>query len=117
MLSERFYQYFSEDEFKHFDKMDVDFLNLLAEIRHDAGISFTINSDFRTPQENKAAGGTSSSAHLRGKAVDVACRNSENRFKIVKSAIKLGINRVGIAKTFVHLDNDNQNPQNVLWLY
>jgi hypothetical protein len=35
----------------------------------------------------------------------------------VRAALECGIRRIGIGKTFVHLDNDASLPQGVMWDY
>jgi zinc D-Ala-D-Ala carboxypeptidase len=97
-------------------KMDKAFLTILDNIRHDCGFPFVITSAYRTPQHNKDVGGAINSAHLRGHAVDVRCTDGAQRLAIVQNAIKHGIKRIGIAKNFVHLDND-PTLTNSLWLY
>lgn len=86
-------------------------------IRGDAGIPFIIESGFRTPEENKAVGGATNSAHLKGEAVDIRCLTSENRYKIITSALKHGINRIGIGSNYLHLDISKTLPQGVVWHY
>ena len=57
------------------------------------------------------------SSHLLGYAADIACTNSVLRHKILTSLIKVGFNRIGIADTFIHVDNDPGKPENVIWTY
>ena len=100
-----------------FDKMDGLFLEMLDDARDIAGIPFRITSSFRTPEYNAKIGGSKNSAHLRGKAVDIACDNSGERWQIVSALLKVGFRRIGIGKTFIHVDLDDSLPQNVIWLY
>jgi uncharacterized protein YcbK (DUF882 family) len=97
-------------------KMDPKFLSTLDNIRHDCGFPFVITSAYRTIEHNKSVGGAQNSAHLRGHAVDIRCSDGAQRLAIVSNAIKHGIKRIGIAKTFVHLDNDPTLP-NSIWVY
>lgn len=62
------YQYFSPDEFNHFDKMDKDFLDWLHRVRVNYGSSWTIkgHSDYRKYDPNK--GGLQ--MHSKGRALD-----------------------------------------------
>jgi len=116
-------RYFSLEEFDSPDlpnsgyNMDMEFLKLLDKARHIAGVSFRITSGFRTETHNKAVGGVPNSSHLKGFAVDIACTDSSTRHKIVKAAISSGINRIGIANTFIHLDADPNKSPNVIWTY
>ena len=87
-----------------FDKMDVEFLALLDECRHVAGVKFKITSSYRSPAKNKAVGGSSKSMHLLGRAVDIEARTGEIRAKIVRAALAFGFS-VGIMENAIHLDN------------
>lgn len=81
------------------------------------GMPLVINSGCRCPAHNAAQGGSATSSHLTGHAVDIRALSNATRFKIVASALLHGINRIGIGKTFIHLDNDTSKPPNVFWLY
>lgn len=97
--------------------MQPSFLAMLDQARERAGFPFVIQSGFRTLEHNKEVEGSEDSSHLRGCASDVRARSSRERFAIVKAAIEAGFRRIGIAKSFVHLDNDPTLPPNVIWLY
>ena len=55
--------------------------------------------------------------HTKGKAADIKTENSEHRYKIVEAALRMGCDRVGIAKTYVHLDIDKKKPRPRMWVY
>jgi len=64
-------KWFTRKEFKHPDKMDEDFLRWLDKVRDRADIPIIITSDYRDPEANLgAAGSSSASLHLQGLAVD-----------------------------------------------
>lgn len=115
------YPNFSVEEFDSPDfpgsgnNMQKDFLDLLQKVRTEADVPFVINSGYRSQNHNKKVGGRFDSAHLRGYAADIACPNSTMRHKILKAAYKLGVPRIGIYDTFIHLDNDPQLIKNVTW--
>lgn len=90
---------------------------LLDKARGIAGVPFRINSGKRTVEGNKKAGGVPDSAHLTGLAVDIACTTDSNRWKIIDACRQVGFNRIGIAKTFIHVDIDKSKSPNVIWLY
>jgi zinc D-Ala-D-Ala carboxypeptidase len=106
-------KYFTEIE----ENMDVNFLAKLDEAREYANIPFVINSAFRTVEHNKAVGGTSNSSHLKGLAVDISVTNSVTRGIVLEALIAVGFTRIGIAKTFIHVDLDFDKTQNVTWMY
>lgn len=97
--------------------MDEGFLALLDRIREAAGIPIVLNSAYRSREYELAHGRSGSSAHTRGQAVDIRCHTSANRFRIIRAAIGWGVTRIGIGKTFIHLDNDGTLPQGVMWDY
>lgn len=116
-------KYFQAAEFKRcqpactIDQMDQGFLDLLDQVRERAGIPLVLNCAYRSVAHEKAQGRSGNSAHTRGRAVDIRCNASATRYKIVAAALACGIRRVGIGKTFVHLDNDTTLPQGVMWDY
>ena len=116
-------RYFSESEFKKcvpscsIEDMDGAFLSLLDEVRERAGIPLVLNCAYRSSSWDKSKGRSGNSAHTRGKAVDIRCNASVTRYKIVKAALDCGVRRIGIGRTFVHVDNDETKPQGVIWHY
>lgn len=86
--------------------MDEFFMRLLDEIRRDAGFPFHVTSGYRCPIHNDAVSSTGlSGPHTTGRAVDIAANNSAMRKRIIEVALKHKIPRIGIAKSFIHLDN------------
>jgi len=85
--------------------IDFNFLIKLIKFRVIYGIPFIPNSVYRCFNYNKKIGSTSDN-HPSGHAVDIPCASSQRRFKIVAAAIKAGFKRIGLKKTFVHLDDN-----------
>lgn len=122
-------KYFSYEEFDSpdlpnsgRDNMDSNFIEMLDNARGISGISFKINSGWRSEKHNKAVGGKSESSHRIGKAADIAYKNSRERWIIITALQDAGFNRLGIAKGFVHVDSDGQDiggkkAPNVIWTY
>ena len=116
-------RYFKIEEFDSPDvlgsgeEMKQTTLNLLEKTRELAEIPFIITSGYRTPSHNEKVGGVNSSSHTKGYAVDIKCKSSLDRFKIIKSALEAGFNRIGVSGNFIHLDNDPSKPKNVIWTY
>lgn len=115
-------KYFSLNEFDcptsegSASNMDSTFLSMVDNAREYAGIPFRITSGFRTKAHNAYVGGVENSSHLYGYAADIACSSSQERELIVAALIKAGFRRLGIAKSFVHCDNDPKK-QPAIWLY
>ncbi|MGE4297022.1 MAG: D-Ala-D-Ala carboxypeptidase family metallohydrolase [Desulfovibrionaceae bacterium] len=92
-------------------------LERLERARVRAGVGFAINSACRCPQHNIAEGGKPNGAHPNGTAFDIEAKDSRTRFQVVAACLAEGFHRVGIGKTFVHVDDDEALPPNVVWLY
>lgn len=98
-------------------RMQPSTLLLLQKTRELADTPFVITSGYRTRSHNKRVGGVKGSSHTKGYAVDVRCRKSQDRYKILNAALQAGFNRIGISGQFIHLDNDPNKVQNVIWTY
>ena len=94
-----------------------DFRDKLNKAREIADIPFIINSGFRCPSHNAEVGGSQTSSHMIGFAADIKCTDGWSRYKILDVLIKVGFSRIGIGKTFIHVDDDTQKPTGVVWLY
>jgi len=103
----------------HANREDIDpYLVLsLIQLERSIGVPLEFSSGYRCKACNAAVGGVKNSAHLRGKAVDILADASSERFSIVKTALSFGFLRIGVGKTFIHVDIDAALPQQMLWLY
>ena len=79
-------------------------------------VKLLITSHYRTPAQNVKCGGSPTSAHLTGYAVDIACHTSDIRYALVQYALEDGIKRIGIYDRHIHIDVDFNKPQDVIWL-
>lgn len=110
-MSPRKWRYFTDAEVKG---LSPDLVNMLDKARDLAGIPFVITSGYRTPAQNKKAGGVRDSAHEHGLAVDLRAPNEAIQ-KIIKKALKdAGFVRVGTYDKHLHVDIDRRKPQ-VAW--
>jgi len=91
--------------------------DILDRIRGTLDRPVYINSGSRCAPHNAKEGGKLSSSHLEGLAVDIKCSNSSERSKLLKVLMRMDIDRVGIAKTFIHFDIDENKALEVTWLY
>ena len=116
--------YFTYDEFASPDDITSGelispvLLGKLDAIREEVGFPIVINSGVRTLEHNRHVGGVANSAHTEPCycAVDIKIRSRAQRDTIIASAKRHGINRIGIARTFVHLDIDTTKPA-ATWYY
>ena len=101
------------------DNMCLSFIKKLDDAREIAGIPFKINSGYRSINQITKVGGVKSSSHMNipCNAVDIHIGSSSERYKIMSAAIKVGINRIGIGKNFIHLDTDKKKSQELVWHY
>jgi uncharacterized protein YcbK (DUF882 family) len=95
-------------------------------LRDVFGKAMVPSSGYRTPEENARKSTTGlHGPHTTGRAVDIKCADSMARGHLVKRAIQLGFSGIGIAPTFVHLDDVPPGTPHipryaehpVIWLY
>lgn len=96
--------------------MRPDFLSRLDAAREFAGVPFRLTSAFRRVEYELSKGRTGTSSHTKGLAVDISCTDSRRRYLIVNSLIAAGFTRIGIAKSFIHVDSDPEKRSSI-WLY
>ena len=91
----------------------------LEMVRIECGsMPMIINSGNRCPEENKKVGGHPNSAHIpqpKGKAIDGKIKGVKP-LDIGLAAEKVGGLRIGIAKTYCHLDVNPPSPSR-FWIY
>lgn len=108
-------------EHKTIDDLDPELLSKIADIELRLGITLNANSGVRCPECNAGAGGDPRSSHLpiwqkfdkeiEGKymlvshALDVSCTDFSTRGKILELCYEIGIKRIGVYSTWLHLDN------------
>ena len=116
------FTYFSLAEFDSPDlpnsgtNMDTNFIYKLEHARELAGIPFRITSGYRTKEHNAEVGGVPNSSHLKGVAADIAVSSGNERYIILNALIRAGFKRIGVAKTFIHCDLDDEK-SNSVWTY
>jgi len=113
--------HFDSDEFKcrcscGLDEVDPRLIETLEIMRATTG-PLVINSGCRCERWNTAVDGSELSAHMTGEAADIRTLGSKERYQVVASAILAGCTRIGVGRTFVHVDVSRVLPQSVIWLY
>lgn len=114
--------YFSADEFERarpacaLSDMDSDFMSRLDLARGFSDVPYVINSAYRSRAYEISKGRFGTSSHTKGLAVDIACSSNFMRGRILYGLIKVGFSRIGIGKTFIHVDSDNEK-SSAIWLY
>lgn len=101
--------------------VETEFLDRLQELRTRYGRPMALSSGYRTPAHNMKESTTGPKGpHTTGRAVDVKVAGGKNRFLLVALAIECGFTGIGVAKTFVHLDDITDNPaipRPAVWSY
>lgn len=103
------------------DNVSDRFMRKLEVARIASGIPYVTSCICRCPVHNKAVGGSDTSSHMSTKeveckATDITYNSSVQRLLIVEGLLKAGIRRIGIAKTFIHADDD-EHKSPCIWLY
>lgn len=117
------FKYFSHSDFAtatpecSIGDMDKAFLHKLDTARGIAGVPFVINSAYRTKEYEKSKGRDGTSSHIKGLAVDISANGSRKKFLIIDALLKTGFTRIGIGSDFVHVDDDPDKDQQVIWTY
>ena len=116
-------KYFSEGEFNRcspscsLQDMKQTTISKLDTAREVAGIPFVLTSAYRSSEHDRSKGRSGTGAHTIGRAIDIRCNTSRNRFLVVNALLKAGFKRIGVGKTFVHADDSETHDQEVIWLY
>ena len=113
------------------NEINESFLASLTDAREYCRIPMLINSGYRCEKHNKKVGGKvgdkakgiQASTHTVGAAADIHCTESRQRALILCGLLEAGFSRIGIAKTFIHVDmadrleGDDKKVEAVFWLY
>ena len=118
------FKYFKYEEFDSPDvqgsgqMMDDNFILRLDRVREEYGKPLSITSGYRTQRYNDLLkNSVKNSAHTKGLAADLYVPNTADRYELLGILIRHGFKRIGIAYTFIHVDIDEEKPQNRIWLY
>ncbi|MGD0263553.1 MAG: D-Ala-D-Ala carboxypeptidase family metallohydrolase [Candidatus Methylomirabilota bacterium] len=124
-------EHFSKSEFAckcgcGADAVDPELITRLEQLRAALGSPIVILSGCRCPAWNAKQGEAKpDSAHLTDpaqseicQAADVQTPTGHDRFAVLAAAVSAGgFRRVGIGRTFIHMDIDHWKPQDDVWLY
>lgn len=97
------------------NRMDLEFLERLDELRHRCKFRFTVTSGYRSPDHPIERAKETPGTHARGIAADIYVANGVQRRRIIEEALKMGFGGVGVADNFVHIDMRDTTP--VIWTY
>lgn len=91
-------------------------VGVLARLAGELGEEPCLTSVYRCEKHNREVGGVPGSSHTKGLAADIACESSAGRYRLLAAILKLGIRRIGIYRSHIHVDVDGDRPQQVAWL-
>lgn len=117
------YKYFTDEEFRKatpscsLSDMDENFMSKLDLARDIAGVPFIVSSAFRSKEYEKKKGRSGTSRHTLGIAMDIRCYDNALRFRIVNALLSVGFRRIGIASSFIHVDDGYPTSSPLIWLY
>lgn len=94
--------------------MNDTFMDRLQTARTLAGVPFRINSAYRSVEYELSKKRTGKSMHCLGRAVDIKCVDSHQRYIILESLIAAGFKGIGIDNTFIHVDDRDYH---LIWIY
>lgn len=112
---------FNELKCSHSDQVIIvpSLLNRLHYIRREVG-PLPVTSGYRSVYHPVEVDKPHVGTHALGWAVDIAIDNSRKRFMLIEQAINSGLDGIGVAKDFIHIDgapNEDWRPRPALWTY
>ena len=102
-----------------YDTPNPELIRMLQAARDMYGKPIRITSGCRCIKHNRNVGGASNSAHLVGKAADIATPTGKDRYLIIESLMAAGFKRIGInfKQRFIHADIDDSKPHPTIFSY
>ena len=105
-----------------YEKLNPKLLEQLDELRELYGKPITITSSYRGPDHPiEAAKPNGPGVHSLGVAVDIASVGGTQTLELVRAAIAVGFERIGISRkhNFIHLDIADETHQRTksIWTY
>ena len=90
-------------------------LDCLDRLRARVGHPLRVTSGVRCPAKNARVGGVVGSEHTTGEAADLATPDAHRRYALIHAALGLGISRLGIGPTWVHVGIAERFPSRTPW--
>jgi zinc D-Ala-D-Ala carboxypeptidase len=96
---------------------DLRVVDIHEKVEKALGHELKVNSGYRCQKHNAAIKGSPTSSHILGLADDIDCDDSRTRFLIIMALMGLGVNRIGLHKSFIHFDIDRKKDKDVVFFY
>lgn len=105
-----------------YEQLNPDLLDKLNELRDLYGKPITITSSYRGPEHPiEAAKPNGPGVHSLGVAVDIASVGGTTTLELVRAAVAVGFERLGVSrkKNFIHLDiaDKTHGRTKSIWVY
>jgi len=117
-------KYFALSEFNcqetNENEMNPEFLRKLDLLREACGFPFVITSGYRSPNHTIERAKRKPGTHAQGIAADIRALSGAEKHEIVKQALALGLGGIGVARSFIHVDDRCANDSSatpVIWAY
>ena len=96
-----------------------DLMAVLTRLESRMGFELQVTSGYRDPAHNVDVGGVTGSEHTHdpSMAADVVCQRSATRYTMLRELFAMGIRRIGIGNTFLHIGISATHPQDMCWDY
>lgn len=113
-------KYFDIDEFACSEtgenEISYSFVTQLDALREACGFPFVITSGYRsTTHSSEVSKPNGPGQHCLGIAADIAVNGGAQRFILVKQALEMEFTGIGVAKSFIHIDQRETTP--MMWSY
>lgn len=97
--------------------MDEDFVCILNKLRSDFGDQMILSSAFRCLSHNENVGGSNTSQHLIGNAVDILWSgfDARRKYDLLTLALDYGFSGLGVSNEFLHIDRRDGSGK--IWVY
>jgi len=93
------------------------FLAKMNNLRARMDLPLNPSSWNRCPSHNVLSGGSDTSSHLMGLASDIKTPTKLFQYMLLYHAGAVGFRGIGIAKSFIHFDDDPYKPNRRIWTY
>ena len=102
-------------------KIKIELVEMLEEIRVLYDRPMRINSGIRCLEHNRKIGSKDTSSHIKCVAADIGCTSMTERLNLMQCILRVGemdsglvlFQRIGLHKSFIHLDIDYDKPKGI----
>lgn len=89
----------------------------VQQARTEMNRPFRITSGYRCERLNRRVRGVANSEHITGEGVDIAFNSIDDAVKMAEIFIKLGIKRIGLGWSFLHVGISPRHPNPAVFVY